>query len=95
MSQTRPALHVVPAATVTHTIVTIRGDVLSDITVHHARTGDARISLVSGTALMTLYSASATHGLLEAFATARGAGVPLAWKITRRPTSTAWSANRS
>jgi hypothetical protein len=71
MSQS--TLHVVPAATVTHTIVVIRGDVCSDIAVYHARTSDARIALTLGTTLMTLYSASAAQGLLEAFATARTA----------------------
>src|SRR6201998_3024844 len=35
MSQSSAALHVIPAATVTHTIAVIRGDVVSDITVHH------------------------------------------------------------
>ena len=73
MSQSSAALHVIPAATVTHTIAVIRGDVVSDITVHHARTTDARIALIFGTTLMTLYSASAAQGLLEAFAAARGA----------------------
>lgn len=66
-------LHAIPAATVTHTTVVIHGDVTSDIAVHHARTPDARISLTFGTTLMTLYSADATQGLLEAFATARNA----------------------
>jgi hypothetical protein len=70
MTQT---LHVIPAATVTYTIAVIYGDITSDITVHHARTGDARIGLTFGTTLMNLYSASAAQGLLEAFATARAA----------------------
>jgi hypothetical protein len=66
-------LHMIPAATVTHTIAVIYGDITSDITVHHARTPDARIGLTFGTTLMNLYSASAAQGLLEAFATARAA----------------------
>ena len=70
MSQT---LHVIPAATVTHTVAVIHGDVTSDIAVYHARTTDARIGLTFGTTLMSLYSADATQGLLEAFATARNA----------------------
>ena len=70
MSQT---LHAIPAATVTHTIAVIHGDVTSDIAVYHARTTDARIGLTFGTTLMSLYSADATQGLLEAFATARNA----------------------
>src|SRR5882757_10343600 len=68
MTQT---LHTIPAATVTHTIAVICGDIISDITVHHARTSDARIGLTFGTTLMNLYSASAAQGLLEAFAAAR------------------------
>ena len=70
MTQT---LHAIPAATVTHTIAVIYGDITSDITVHHARTSDARIGLTFGTTLMNLYSASTAQGLLEAFATARAA----------------------
>jgi hypothetical protein len=70
MSQT---LNVIPAATVTHTTAVIHGEVTSDIAVYHARTTDARISLTFGTTLMSLYSADATQGLLEAFATARNA----------------------
>ena len=42
MTQT---LHVIPAATVTHTIAVIHGEITSDIAVHHARTTDARIGL--------------------------------------------------
>ncbi|MDT5006792.1 MAG: hypothetical protein QOJ24_3968 [Mycobacterium sp.] len=70
MSQT---LHAIPAATVTHTTAVIHVDVTSDIAVYHARATDARISLTFETTLMSLYSADATQGLLEAFATARGA----------------------
>ena len=66
-------LHTIPAATVTHTIAVIYGDITSDVTVHHARTSDARIGLTFGTTLMNLYSASTAQGLLEAFATARAA----------------------
>jgi hypothetical protein len=64
-------LRAVPAATITHTIAVIRGEVTSDVTVQHARTADARIGIVFGTALMNLYSASAAQGLLEAFTAAR------------------------
>jgi len=70
MTQT---LHVIPAATVTHTVAVIYGDITSDITVHHARTSDARIGLTFGTTLMNQSSASTAQGLLEAFATARAA----------------------
>jgi hypothetical protein len=73
MSTSTATQHVIPAATVTHTIAVVRGDIQSDITVYHARTSDARIALTFGTTLMNLYSASAAQGLLEAFAAARAA----------------------
>ena len=73
MKHPAATLHVIPPATITHTIAVIRGDIHSDITVHHARTSDARITLIFGTTLMTLYSAAGAQGLLEAFAAARGA----------------------
>jgi hypothetical protein len=75
MSRSTDTLHVIPAAIITHTVAVIRGDVQSDITVYHARTRDARITLTFGSTMMTLYSASAAQGLLEAFAAARGAMV--------------------
>ncbi len=83
MSQT---LHVIPPATVTHTVAVIYGDITSDITVHHARTSDARIGLIFGTTLMNLYSASAAQGLLEAFATARAAMARVPREINAQPT---------
>src|ERR1700761_3710907 len=84
MSQT---LHAIPTATVTHTIAVIHGDISSDIAVYHARTTDARIGLTLGTTLMSLYSADATQGLLEAFATARNAmaRVPRAIAVPTTP----------
>ena len=75
MSHNAATLHVIPAATVTHTTAVIRGHIQSDITVYHARTSDARIALICGTTLMNLYSASAAQGLLEAFSAARAAAV--------------------
>jgi hypothetical protein len=66
-------LHTIAAATVTHTTAVIHGEITSDIAVYHARTTDARIGLTFGTTLMSVYSADATQGLLEAFATARNA----------------------
>ena len=66
-------LHVIPAATVTHTTAIIRGQTDCDVTVYHARTTDARIALSFGSTLMTLYNASAAQGLLEAFTAARAA----------------------
>jgi hypothetical protein len=71
MSQS--TLHVAPPATITHTIAVVCGEIRSDIAVYHARSSDARIGLTFGTTLMSLYSAAAAQGLLEAFATARAA----------------------
>jgi hypothetical protein len=89
MSQT--TLHTIPAATITHTIAVICGEIASDIAVHHARTTDARIGLAFGTTLMNLYSASAAaQGLLEAFAAARALMARVPREITapqHRPTS--------
>jgi hypothetical protein len=84
-------LHVVPAATITHTTAVIRGETACDVTVYHARTTDARIALAFGSTLMTLYSASAAQGLLEAFTApaqptyAPFARTTLAIEWTRRP----------
>jgi hypothetical protein len=82
MTQT---LHTIPSATVTHTIAVIYGDITSDITVHHARTSDARIGLTFGTTLMNLYSAAAAQGLLEAFAAARAAMARVPREINAQP----------
>ena len=81
MSASTATQHVIPAATVTHTTAVIRGDIHSDITVYHARTCDARIVLTFGSTLMTVYSASAAQGLLEAFAAARAAMVQVPGEI--------------
>src|ERR1700712_3266056 len=67
MSRSTKAPQVVPAAMITRSVAVILGDVQSDITVYHARTSCARIGLIFGSTLMTLYSASAAQGLLEAF----------------------------
>jgi hypothetical protein len=80
MSQT--TLHTIPAATITHTIAVICGEIASAIAVHHARTSDARIGLTFGTTLMNLYSASAAQGLLEAFAAARAVMARVPREIT-------------
>jgi hypothetical protein len=84
MSQT--TLHTIPAATITHTIAVICGEITSDIAVHHARTSDAPIGLTFGTTLMNLYSASAAQGLLEAFAAARAVMARVPREITAPPT---------
>lgn len=64
--------HLTPPAIITHSIAVIKGQHDADVTVHHARTPDARISLAFNGIHMIIYSAQAAQGLLEAFAAARG-----------------------
>lgn len=71
MSQSATPVHAVPAAIITHTVASIRGQQDADIAIYHARTPDVRIAMVWGGILMTLYTAHAAQGLLEAFAAAR------------------------
>ena len=68
---TTPIYHT-PPAMITHSVASIRGQQTADISVHHARTPDARIAVTFGGMLLVLYSCSASQGLLEAFAAARG-----------------------
>jgi hypothetical protein len=70
MSGSATAIHAIPTAMITHTVASIRGAQDADITVYHARTTDVRIAMTWGGVLMTLYSAQAAQGLLEAFAAA-------------------------
>ncbi len=48
MSQSATAAHVIPAAVITHTVATIRGQQLADLSVYRARTADVRIALTWG-----------------------------------------------
>jgi len=73
MSQSTIATHVIPAAVITHTVATIRGQQLADLSVYHARTPDVRIALTRGGVLMQIWSCQAAQGLLEAFSAARAA----------------------
>lgn len=61
-----------PPAMITHSVASIRGQQNADISVHHARTPDARIAMTFSGILMVLYNCGAAQGLLEAFAAARG-----------------------
>jgi hypothetical protein len=62
----------IPAAMITHTVASIRGPQHADVSVHHARTTDARISMTFSGIHMMIYSCNAAQGLLEAFDAARG-----------------------
>ena len=56
MTTSAAATHVIPPAMITHSIAVIKGQQHPDITVHHARTADARISLTFNGIHMTIYS---------------------------------------
>lgn len=81
--RTSAAADFVPAAMITHTVASIRGEQHADISVHHARTTDARISMTFSGIHMTIYTCSAAQGLLEAFDAARGHMVRLPRQIPR------------
>jgi hypothetical protein len=73
MTISATATHVIPAALITHSTVGIKGQHHDhDITVHHARTPDARIGLTLGSIHMAIYNCQTAQGLLEAFTAARG-----------------------
>jgi hypothetical protein len=56
MSQSPIVTHVIPPAVITHTIATICGQQLADLSVYHARTPDVRIALTWGRGLMQIWS---------------------------------------
>lgn len=72
MSASAAATHVIPAGLITHTTVSVKGQLEPDITVHHARTPDARIGFTINGIHMSLYNCQTAQGLLEAFVAARG-----------------------
>lgn len=61
----------VPPALISHTLIRLRGEQTGDLTVHHARTDIARITLAWGNILMSFLNAQAAQGVLEGFAAAR------------------------
>jgi hypothetical protein len=79
-----PVLTHTPAATITHTVISLLGGHDPAIAVHHARTPDARITVTVGGILMTFYNAAAAQGLLEAFYAAKlhSAQLPAALPVT-------------
>ena len=73
MTISAAATHVIPAGLITHSTVVIKGQHHDhDISVHHARTPDARMSITLGGMHMVIYNCQAAQGLLEAFIAARG-----------------------
>lgn len=70
-----------PVALVTHTIARISGEHDGDLTVHHARTSSARMTLMWGGMMMVFWSAEAAQGVLEGFWAARPLMAQIASKI--------------
>ena len=66
----RPDTLTAPAV-ITRTVIAVRGAFDTDLTVHHARTPDARITVTLGEVLMVFYSCAAVQGLLAAFTAAK------------------------
>ncbi|KPN46867.1 hypothetical protein [Mycobacterium intracellulare] len=88
MTTSAAAVHHTPPAIITHSIATLKGQQHADITVHHARTPDARISMTFNGIHMLIYSCHAAQGLLEAFAAARGQMIHLPTHIPTRQVET-------
>jgi hypothetical protein len=86
MRTSTAATDFIPAAMITHTVASIRGQQHADVSVHHARTTDARISMTFSGIHMMIYSCNAAQGLLEAFDAARGHTVHLPRQIPTRHT---------
>jgi hypothetical protein len=85
MSRSTDTTRIVPTGLITHCTTVIRGHQDADVTCHHARTSYARINLVWGGVMITLYSCAAVHGILEAFVTARSAAAQLPRQIPPPP----------
>jgi hypothetical protein len=73
MSITAPKTTPASTGLITHATALVRRAVDADVSVYHARTDFARIAVNWGGVLITLFSAAAAQGLLEAFAAARQA----------------------
>ncbi|MGO9356010.1 MAG: hypothetical protein ACLP3C_36240 [Mycobacterium sp.] len=86
MTSTAAAAHLTPPAIITHSTVAIKGEQQVDITVHHARTPDARIGITFNGLHMGIYSCHAAQGLLEAFTAARGQIIHVPSQIPSPPT---------
>jgi hypothetical protein len=87
MTISAAAIHVIPPAMITHSTVLIKGQQHeTDITVHHARTPDARIGITFNGLHMWIYSCHAAQGLLEAFTAARGQMIHVPSQIPSPPT---------
>ncbi|SOJ57003.1 hypothetical protein MSIMFB_04481 [Mycobacterium simulans] len=95
MSASAAATHVIPAGLITHTTVSVKGQLDPDITVHHARTPDARIGMTIDGIQMSLYNCQTAQGLLEAFGAARGHMIHVPADIPNGPTPAEEPAGRA
>ncbi|RZT07768.1 hypothetical protein EV589_6001 [Mycobacterium sp. BK558] len=68
----------IPAGAISQAYVRLRGAQQPDISVHHAHTDIARVTLTWGRILFTFFNAQAAQGVLEGFGAARQAlaGLP-------------------
>ena len=74
-----PESHIgIPAGAISQAYVRLRGAQQPDISVHHAHTDIARVTLTWGRILFTFFNTQAAQGVLEAFGAARQAlaGLP-------------------
>ena len=82
-----------PAAVISHTFIRLRGTQTADLTVLHAGTASARVTLLWGGILWGFRTPEAAQGVLEAMSTARATlvylpadAVPAAHEPYDRPT---------
>ena len=95
MTTSAAATHVIPAGLITHTTVSVKGQLDPDITVHHARTPDARIGITVDGIHMSLYNCLSAQGLLAAFVAARGHMIHVPVEIPARAPATDEPAARA
>lgn len=85
MTRSAAATHVIPAGLITHSTVSVKGQLDPDITVHHARTPDARIGITVSGLHMSLYNCQTAQCLLEAFVATRTHMINLPREIPATP----------
>jgi hypothetical protein len=85
MSITAPRTHPGDTGLITHATAVVVGGADADVSVYHARHANARIAVVWGGMLLTLFSAAAAQGLLEGFGAARQGSLRLPREIPPPP----------
>ena len=84
---THPATYTAPAV-ITQATIALAGPYEPDVTVLHARTTDARITVTLGGVLLVFYSCQAVQGLRAAFGAARQLSARLPEQAGSQPHST-------